>query len=125
MNTTQNTEKIRRTFSVLVENRPGVLSIISRLFSRNGFNIDSFCSGPTTDPNLTRITIPDSVTSMGQSVFSECDGLTIRGYAGSFAQKYAENYDIPFADLNSTNTLLGDVDENGTLESTDIFNAMY
>lgn len=57
MNTTQNTEKIRRTFSVLVENRPGVLSIISRLFSRNGFNIDSFCSGPTTDPNLTRITI--------------------------------------------------------------------
>ena len=57
MNTTQNTEKIRRTFSVLVENRPGVLSIISRLFSRNGFNIDSFCSGPPTDPNLTRITI--------------------------------------------------------------------
>ena len=57
MNTTQNTEEIRRTFSVLVENRPGVLSIISRLFSRNGFNIDSFCSGPTTDPNLTRITI--------------------------------------------------------------------
>ena len=75
--------------------------------------------------NLTRITIPDSVTSMGQSIFSECDGLTIRGYAGSFAQKYAENYDIPFADLNSTNTLLGDVDENGTLDSTDIFYAMY
>ena len=75
--------------------------------------------------NLTRITIPDSVTSMGQSVFSECDGLTIRGYAGSFAQKYAENYSIPFADLNSTDTLLGDVDENGTLDSTDIFYAMY
>ena len=74
---------------------------------------------------MTRLTIPDSVTSMGQSIFSECDGLTIRGYAGSFAQKYAENYDIPFADLNSTNTLLGDVDENGTLDSTDIFYAMY
>ena len=40
-------------------------------------------------------------------------------------KKYAENYDIPFADLNSTNTLLGDVDENGTLDSTDIFYAMY
>lgn len=56
-NTIQNACEIRRTFSVLVENRPGVLSIISRLFSRNGFNIDSFCSGPTADPNLTRLTI--------------------------------------------------------------------
>lgn len=56
-NTMQNAGEIRRTYSVLVENRPGVLSIISRLFSRNGFNIDSFCSGPTADPNLTRLTI--------------------------------------------------------------------
>lgn len=54
---TINTEPRRRTLSVLVENRPGVLSVIARLFSRNGFNIDSFCAGTTTDPNLTRLTI--------------------------------------------------------------------
>lgn len=50
-------EKERRTLSILVENRPGVLSIIARLFSRNGFNIESFCAGATADPHLTRITI--------------------------------------------------------------------
>ena len=53
----QDTHSKRRTFSVLVENRPGVLSVVSRLFSRNGFNIESFCAGTTTNPKLTRLTI--------------------------------------------------------------------
>lgn len=47
----------RRTISVLVENRSGVLSVVARLFSRNGFNIESFTAGTTTDPALTRLTI--------------------------------------------------------------------
>ena len=44
-------------FSLLVENTPGVTSHIAGLFSRRGYNIDSFSSGVTTDPKLTRITI--------------------------------------------------------------------
>ena len=47
----------KQVLSLLVENKPGVTSRISGLFSRRGFNIDSFSSGVTADPNYTRITI--------------------------------------------------------------------
>ena len=47
----------RQALSLLVENNPGVTSRISGLFSRRGFNIDSFSSGVTADPKYTRITI--------------------------------------------------------------------
>nr|WP_156609719.1 acetolactate synthase small subunit [Auraticoccus cholistanensis] len=43
--------------SVLVANRPGVLSRVSALFSRRGFNIDSLAVGPTEHPELSRITL--------------------------------------------------------------------
>ena len=41
----------RQALSLLVENNPGVTSRISGLFSRRGYNIDSFSSGVTADPN--------------------------------------------------------------------------
>jgi acetolactate synthase-1/3 small subunit len=47
----------RHTLSVLVENAAGVLSQVSRLFSRKGYNIDSLAVGPTDDPEVSRITI--------------------------------------------------------------------
>lgn len=47
----------RRVFSILVENSPNVLSHISGLFSRRGYNIDSISAGETMDPRFTRITI--------------------------------------------------------------------
>ena len=47
----------RQALSLLVENNPGVTSRISGLFSRRGYNIDSFSSGVTADPKYTRITI--------------------------------------------------------------------
>ena len=48
---------MKHTISVLVENHSGVLSRISGLFSRRGFNIDSLAVGPTNDPTISRITI--------------------------------------------------------------------
>lgn len=45
------------TLSILVENQAGVLSKISGLFSRRGFNIDSLAVGVTSDPSVSRITI--------------------------------------------------------------------
>lgn len=48
---------MQRVFSLLVDNNAGVLSRISGLFTRRGFNIDSITSGTTTDPRFTRITI--------------------------------------------------------------------
>lgn len=47
----------RRTLSVLVENTAGVLSQVSRLFSRKGYNIESLAVGTTDDPAISRITI--------------------------------------------------------------------
>ena len=45
------------TLSVLVENRPGVLTRCAGLFARRGFNIDSLAVGTTQDPSRSRITI--------------------------------------------------------------------
>ena len=47
----------RHVISVLVQNQPGVLSRVSGLFSRRGFNIDSLAVGPTEDVELSRITV--------------------------------------------------------------------
>lgn len=43
--------------SVLVENKPGVLSRVTGLISRRGFNIASLAVGPTEDPLISRMTI--------------------------------------------------------------------
>lgn len=48
---------MKHTIYILVENHAGVLSKISGLFSRRGFNIDSLAVGVTADPKLSRITI--------------------------------------------------------------------
>lgn len=45
------------TLSVLVENRPGVLTRISGLISRRAFNIESITAGYTEEADMTRITI--------------------------------------------------------------------
>ncbi len=47
----------RRVFQLLVENTSGVLSRISGLFSRRGYNIESITAGVTADPKISRITI--------------------------------------------------------------------
>ena len=52
-----NTEKKEYTLSILVQDIPGVLSQVARLFSRKGYNIESIVSGETDRPNVTRITI--------------------------------------------------------------------
>jgi len=45
------------TLSVLVENKPGVLTRVAGLFARRGFNIDSLAVGPTDDAGMSRMTI--------------------------------------------------------------------
>lgn len=48
---------MKRIFSVLVENRSGVLSKISGLFARRCYNIDSLAVGETDDKDVSCITI--------------------------------------------------------------------
>lgn len=47
----------RHTLSVLVENKPGVLTRVAALFARRAFNIHSLAVGETEDPQLSRITV--------------------------------------------------------------------
>ncbi len=50
----------RRIYSVLVENRSGVLCKVAGLFSRRCFNIDSLAVGETDDPAVSCMTIVSS-----------------------------------------------------------------
>ncbi len=54
-------EKKAYTLSILVEDTPGVLSQVARLFARKGYNIESVCCGSNTGDGTTRI----SVVTMG------------------------------------------------------------
>lgn len=48
---------MKRIYSVLVENRSGVLMKVAGLFSRRCFNIDSLAVGETDDPKVSCMTI--------------------------------------------------------------------
>ncbi len=47
----------KHVLSILVENKPGVLTRIAGLFARRGFNIDTLTVGPTNDDEISRVTL--------------------------------------------------------------------
>lgn len=47
----------KHILSILVEDKPGVLTRIAGLFARRGFNIDTLTVGPTDDDRISRITL--------------------------------------------------------------------
>lgn len=48
---------MKHTLSVLVDNKPGVLTRVAGLFSRRGYNIESLAVGITDNPEISRMTI--------------------------------------------------------------------
>ena len=66
--------------------------------------------------SLTAITLPESVMCISDSAFSECD-LTIYGHAGSYAETYAAEYDIPFTAVTSVTDEASGVVLNGAAET--------
>lgn len=48
--------------------------------------------------SLTSVAIPDSVINfeLGESVFCDCDNVTVYGKAGSYAEQYCKENEIPF-----------------------------
>ncbi|MGL4361868.1 MAG: acetolactate synthase small subunit [Cellulosilyticaceae bacterium] len=50
----------KHVISALVQNNSGVLSRVSGLFSRRGYNIDSLSASETEDPSISRMTIVTS-----------------------------------------------------------------
>jgi acetolactate synthase-1/3 small subunit len=59
---------MKHTIAVIVNNRPGVLSRVSNLFSRRAFNIESLAVGTTEDEAISRITL---VASGDESVLEQ------------------------------------------------------
>lgn len=47
----------KHTLAVTVENRPGVLTRVTTLIRRRGYNIESLTVGTTEDPGISRMTI--------------------------------------------------------------------
>jgi acetolactate synthase-1/3 small subunit len=60
----------KKVFQLIVDNNPGVLSRISGLFSRRGYNIESITAGVTANPKYTRITI---VTSGDEDILNQIE----------------------------------------------------
>ena len=67
---------------------------------------------------LQEITIPESVTYIGENAFDYCaENLVIIGKEGSYAEEYAKNNNIKFADLSKI--LTGDVNCDGDINIKD------
>ena len=64
----------KKVFQLLVDNTSGVLSRISGLFSRRGYNIESITAGVTADPRFTRITI---VASGDDEILEQIENLFV------------------------------------------------
>ena len=58
-------------------------------------------------------------TEIGVSAFTECENLTIRGYAGTLAESYALVYHIPFVAIDKENLTLGEIDGDGSISAGD------
>ncbi|MDR2442784.1 MAG: acetolactate synthase small subunit [Deltaproteobacteria bacterium] len=48
---------MKKILSILVRNRPGVLSHVAGLVTRRGYNVESIAAGPTENRAITRITL--------------------------------------------------------------------
>ena len=47
----------KHIFSILVSNKPGVMTRVSSMFTRRGFNIDTLTVGETESPEFSRMTV--------------------------------------------------------------------
>jgi acetolactate synthase-1/3 small subunit len=48
---------LKKILSILVRNRPGVLSHVAGLVTRRGYNVESIAAGPTENVDITRINL--------------------------------------------------------------------
>lgn len=77
---------MKRIYSVLVENRSGVLMKVAGLFSRRNFNIDSLAVGETEDPYVSRMTIVSSgdertIEQIEKQLNKKLDVIKVKTYA--------------------------------------------
>lgn len=77
----------QHTITVLVDNKPGVLSRVSGLFSRRGYNIESLAVSITENPELSRMTLvvngdEGEVEQITKQLHKLIDVSKVQDYAG-------------------------------------------
>ncbi len=85
---------MKHVLSILVKNKAGVMSHVSGLFTRRGFNIDSIAVGETHDPTVSIITIilkgdQNTVVQIERQLLKLPDVLTVKvlPYHGSLIRE--------------------------------------
>ncbi|MFP3154545.1 acetolactate synthase small subunit [Lachnospiraceae bacterium ZAX-1] len=109
----------KRALSILVENTPNVLSHVSGLFSRRGYNIDSISAGITADPRFTRITIVAS----GDEFILEQIEKQLAKLEDVLDIKQLEEGKSVFRELILVKIRAKDTDRQAIISVTDIFRA--
>ena len=109
----------KKVFQILVDNTAGVLSRISGLFSRRGYNIESITAGVTADPRYTRITIVAS----GEDVILEQIEKQVAKLVDVRNIKELKPEDSVYRELALIKVRANAADRQGILSISDIFRA--
>lgn len=109
----------KKVFQLLVDNTAGVLSRISGLFSRRGYNIESITAGVTADPRFTRITI---VTNGDQDVLEQIEKQVAK-LEDVRAIKELKPDDSVYRELALIKVKANATDRQGVISIADIFRA--
>lgn len=101
---------MKHTISVLVENHAGVLSRVSGLFSRRGFNIDSLAVGVTDDPAISRITIvADGDEHTAQQLEKQLNKLIDTIKVKTLSESELISRELQIIKINATPTQRGEI----------------
>lgn len=109
----------KKVFQLLVDNTAGVLSRISGLFSRRGYNIESITAGVTADSRFTRITI---VTNGDQDVLEQIEKQVAK-LEDVRAIKELKPDDSVYRELALIKVKADATDRQGVISIADIFRA--
>ena len=109
----------RKVFQLLVDNTSGVLSRISGLFSRRGYNIESITAGVTADPRYTRITI---VTSGDDEILDQIEKQVAKLVDVRDIKELKPNESV-YRELTMIKVRASAEDRQGVIAIADIFRA--
>ena len=103
---------MKHTISVLVENHPGVLSRVSGLFARRGFNIESLAVGTTAQPDVSCITIVvDDKENVVEQINKQLNKLIDVIKLKDFTPDEIVSRELMLIKVNSTNQTRGEIAE--------------
>ena len=112
---------MKHTISVLVENHAGVLSRVSGLFARRGFNIESLAVGTTAQPDVSCITIvvddkENVVEQINKQLNKLIDGIKLKDYTPD----EIISRELMLIKVNSSNQTRGEIAELANLAGAKI-----